>query len=172
MGGEDDKHHARIVRDRAAHQKRHGEDRGNVNDSPLLHPGNEGHDRERKLDRLEHWATEERADGPDARRLREMAGGAEYQGGPVGAERFVEQPPPGPHGAPYNQEKHARERHTRGGEAGKHPHPREETTPEPGRGAHAVHTATNEPPDITRGPGGLDYEHGKRNPSGRRGGGT
>lgn len=165
MSGKDDKHQADIERQRTANRQRHGDDRGNVNDSPLLHPANEGHDEERTRDRLERWAAQESADGPDARRLREMAGGARVQGGPIGNERFVEQgvepPPVKMHGSPYNRDENLREKHAAAGEPAKHPRRREDTTPEPGRGAHRLDTVTGEPPDVKVGPAGAEYEHGQ-----------
>jgi hypothetical protein len=69
-------------------------------DSPLLHPANEGHDEERQRDHLEKWAAQERDDGPDARALREAQERALAAGAPVEEVLPLEPPiPPPPHGS-------------------------------------------------------------------------
>ncbi|MDP2304441.1 MAG: hypothetical protein Q8P18_00265 [Pseudomonadota bacterium] len=108
MGEHEDQKWARLQRERAQHQP--GEPR-------LLHPGNEGHDEERSRSQEQGWAAQTVSGAPPGPRAAQAA--------EVGEAPATPRADPG-------------ERHVRGGEAKKHPRPREETTPEPGRGAHRL----------------------------------
>lgn len=65
-------------------------------DSPLLHPGNEGHDAERQRDRLEKWASQEDDLGPDARALQEELDRARAAHAPLEEVLPLEPPTPPP----------------------------------------------------------------------------
>ncbi|MES2641626.1 MAG: hypothetical protein V4850_19195 [Myxococcota bacterium] len=133
MSENEDQKWARLQREREQNRPRNGGAivREDADDPRLLHPANEGHDEERSRIRATKWAGQTVAGSgggpPDFTSPRTPP----RQSVPLEAA-----PEEKPRGLLHNADKHLREHQVGGGEAKKHPRPREETTPVPGAGRH------------------------------------
>ena len=132
MSENEDQKWARLQREREQNRPRNGGAivREDADDPRLLHPANEGHDEERSRIRATKWAAQTVAGSAGLPNVISPPGAAQRESPAASAQEER------PHGLLHNADKHPREYQLGGGEAKKHPRPREETSPVPGVGRH------------------------------------
>jgi hypothetical protein len=149
MSENEDQKWARLQRERERNRPRNGGAivREDADDPRLLHPANEGHDEERSRIRATKWAGQTVAGsggGPPDFTSSPTPPREPVPTGPGAAEEK-------PRGLLHNADKHLREHQVGGGEAKKHPRPREETTPVPGVGRRREPGPLPDQPEIPPG---------------------